>query len=79
MNDHFIGFHQLVQKLEWITPIISTLQDKQNEWSLYGVSSIALKVKMNNTHSLFENGELCRVKVISLLSGAHPTKMTALR
>ena len=32
------GFHQLVQNLEWITPIISTLQDKQNEWSLYRVS-----------------------------------------
>ena len=32
MNGHFIGFRQLVQKLERITPIISTLQDKQNEW-----------------------------------------------
>ena len=34
MNGHFIGFHQLVQKLERITSIISTPQDKQNEWSL---------------------------------------------
>ena len=30
-------FHQLVQKLEWITPIISTLQDKQNKRSLYNL------------------------------------------
>mgnify|MGYP001795632208 CR=1 FL=1 len=37
MNDRFIGFHQLVQKLEWITPIISTLQDKQNKRSLYNL------------------------------------------
>ena len=36
---HFVGFYQLVQKLEWITPIISTLQDKQNEWSLYRITS----------------------------------------
>ena len=30
MNGHFTGFHQLVQKLERITSIISTLQDKMN-------------------------------------------------
>ena len=36
MKGHFMGFRQLVQKLERITPIISTLQDKQNEWSFYG-------------------------------------------
>ena len=29
MNGHFMGFHQLVQKLEQITPIISSFQDKQ--------------------------------------------------
>ena len=33
MNGHFIGFHQLVQKLQRITPIISAIQDKQNDWS----------------------------------------------
>ena len=38
-NGHFVGFHQLVQKLERLTPcrmlaIISSLQDKKNEWSL---------------------------------------------
>ena len=53
MNGHFIGFHQLVQKLKLITPIISTLQDKQNEWSLYRVSSAASKVRMNNTDNPF--------------------------
>ena len=45
MNGHFIGFQQLVQKLERITPIISTLQNKQNEWSLYGISSTRSRVK----------------------------------
>ena len=30
MNGYFIGFHQLVQKLELITPIISTLHDSIN-------------------------------------------------
>lgn len=45
MNGHFVGFQILVQKLEWITPIISTLQDKQKEWSLYRVSLIDSKVR----------------------------------
>ena len=35
MNAHIIGFHQLVQKLQRIKPIISTLQDKQNGRSTY--------------------------------------------
>ena len=29
--------------------IISALQDKQNEWSLYRVASTGSKVRMNNT------------------------------
>ena len=45
MNGHFTGFHQLVQKIERITPIISTLQDKQNEWSPYRVSPTGSKVR----------------------------------
>ena len=48
-----IGFHQLIQKLECITQIISTLQDKQNEWSFYRVSSTDSKVRMNNTIPFF--------------------------
>ena len=43
MNGHFMGFRQLVQKAERITPIISTLQDKQYEWSFYGFSSTGSK------------------------------------
>ena len=31
MNGHFMGFHQLVQKFERITPTISTLQDNQSD------------------------------------------------
>ena len=53
MNNHFIGFHQLVQKLEWITPIISTLHDKQNKCSLYRVSSAAPKSRMTNTNHFY--------------------------
>ena len=49
LNGHFMGFRQLVQKLEQITPIICTLQDKQNEWSFYGFSSTGSKVRMNKT------------------------------
>ena len=43
MNGHFLGFRQLVQKLERITPIISTLKDNQNEWSSYGFSSTVVQ------------------------------------
>ena len=35
MNGHFIEFQQLLQKLELITLIISTIQDKQNQWFFY--------------------------------------------
>ena len=49
LKDHFMGFHQLAQKLERLTPIISTLQDKQNEWSFYGFSSTGSKVRRINT------------------------------
>ena len=45
MNGHFMGFRQLVQKLERITPVIFTLQDKQNEWSSYELSIIGSKVR----------------------------------
>ena len=31
MNGHLLGFYQLVQNLEWITPITATQQKKQNE------------------------------------------------
>ena len=34
-----MAFHQLVQKLEQTTPIISTLQKKQIAWSFYGFST----------------------------------------
>ena len=53
MNCHFMGFHQLVQKLERITPVISTLQDKQNEWSFYGFSLTGPKVRTNNTNHFY--------------------------
>ena len=33
MTCHFMGFGQLVKTLERITPITSTLEDKQNERS----------------------------------------------
>ena len=49
MNGHFMGFHQLVQKLEQITPIISTLQDKQNEWPFYGFSTTGSKSRTNES------------------------------
>ena len=52
MNGHFMDFCQLVQKLERITPIISTLQDNQNEWSFYGFLSTVSKVRTNNTNHL---------------------------
>ena len=59
MNGHFMGqFCQLVQTLEQITPIISTLQDKQNEWSFYGFSSTGLKViRTNNTNHFYSSRE----------------------
>ena len=44
MNDYFVVFCQLVQKLEWSKEIISTLQDKQNEW-LSKVSTLALTAR----------------------------------
>ena len=46
INGNFVDFRQLVQKLERITPIISTLQDEQNEWSFDVFSS----VRTNNTN-----------------------------
>ena len=55
MNGHFMGFRQLVQKLERITPIISTLQDKQNERSFYGFSSTGSKVRTNNTDHFYSS------------------------
>ena len=55
MSGYFIGFHQLVQKLELLTPIISTLQDKQNKCSLYRVSSTVSKVRMINTNHLYSS------------------------
>ena len=57
MSGHFIGFHQLVQKLESKTPIISTLHDKNNKWSLYWVSSTGSKVRMNNTNHFYSSGQ----------------------
>ena len=48
-----IGYHQLVQKLEWIKQNISTLQDKQNKRKFYRVSSTDSKVRMNNTIPFF--------------------------
>ena len=45
----FKRFHPLVQKLELITPVVSTLQDKQNECSLHSDSLICSKVRMVNT------------------------------
>ena len=53
MNGHFMGFRQLVQKLERITPIISTLQDKQNEWSFCRFSKIGSKARKNKTDHLY--------------------------
>ena len=50
-----MGFRQPVQTLERITPITSTLQDKQNELSFYGFSSTGSKARMNNTNHLNSN------------------------
>ena len=51
-----MSIYLLVQKLKQRTPInVSTLQDKQNEWSFYGFSSIGSKGrtnKPNHFHSL---------------------------
>ena len=55
MNGHFMSFRQLVQKLQRITPIISTLQDKQNERSFYGFSSTGSKVRTNNTDHFYSS------------------------
>ena len=61
MNGHFMGFRQLVQKLEQKTPIISTLQDRQNELSFYGFSATA-SYKLTNLiiriHSYLSNQEV---------------------
>ena len=54
-NGHFMGFRQLVQKLERITPIISFLQDKQNERSFYGFSPTGPKARMNNTNHFYSS------------------------
>ena len=43
MNCHFMGFRQVVQRLERITPIISTLQDNQNERLFYEFLSTGSK------------------------------------
>ena len=45
INGHFMGFRQLDQKLERITPINSTLQEKQYQWSFYGFSSTGSKLE----------------------------------
>ena len=55
MNGRFMGFRQLVQKLQRITPITSSLQDKQNEWSFYGFSSTGSKVRTNNTNHFYSS------------------------
>ena len=55
MNGRFMGFRQLVQKLQRITPIISTLQDKQTERSFYGFSSTGSKVTTNNTNHFYSS------------------------
>ena len=52
MNGFIIGIHQLVQKLELITPIISNLQEKHNDRSLYWVSLTGSKPRMNNINHL---------------------------
>ena len=39
MNGNSVVLGQLVQRLELITPNTSTLQDDQNEWSLYYLDS----------------------------------------
>ena len=44
MNGRVMGFHRLVQKLKQLAPIISTLHEIQNEWSLDGFSSTGSKV-----------------------------------
>ena len=46
MNGRFMGFRQLVQKLERITPISSTLQDMQNDRLFYGFSSTGSKFRI---------------------------------
>ena len=43
MNSLFIGFHQLVQKLERITPIISNLKAKQNSGNFEGFNKLVKK------------------------------------
>ena len=48
-----MGFRQLVQKFERITPIISILQDKQNGWLFYGFSSTDSNVRRNTTNHLY--------------------------
>ena len=55
MNDIFVGFRHLLQKLERITPPISILQDKQNEWSFYGFLSTGSKVRANNTNYFYSS------------------------
>ena len=60
-NGHIIVFHQLVQKLEWTTAIISTIQNKQNEWSLYRVSSAGSKVRMNNINHFYSSRQTKRM------------------
>ena len=48
MNGHFTGFYQGFKNyIEGITPFISSLQGKHNEWSLYRVSSTGSKVRMS--------------------------------
>ena len=42
------------QKLLWIAQIVSTLHDKQNEWSLYRVSSTGSKVRITRSVSTLQ-------------------------
>ena len=53
MNGHLIGFHQLIQKLKWITPIISTPQVKKLE-------RITDRMRRRNMFSLVGFGQLVR-------------------
>ena len=43
------------KKLEWIAPTLSSLQDKQNEWSLYRVLSTGSEVRMNDTNHFYSS------------------------
>ena len=53
MNDRFIGFHQLIQKLDRITRIILLFKTSKTNTHFIGFHRLIQKVRLNNTNHFF--------------------------